>query len=694
MSNTPPPSKQDDEDFEAFRVSDPPCECQHCQDSFYTTKAQKTSSLAYIYRSRTNDLETFIIAARYFALMKANRDYITQRIRSHGDIVLSRWKKKREKRRSILLAAEPMLRQERWFTTGFNHPPVAERHVRDRESRYQFLLPWLDLEVLSSNAMTLLALLKYRTLYSSQDWAVYDSQAMKASWKSGMFDVQFSPRCMVMHGSQYGAIVDWEVNAAHRFDIIGWPRAQLLLEAQTNLLCFLRATIDKILEGIDLDKPAGSERWEKLTAVDFKNPGEIESWSSYTHQAFSPPPSFNIEDLLSKAHAQWTALSDQLWFLQTNPGYMRRYIRISHQAEVQKFARKSKSSEVYSSVKDLHTILFMHIYWRWIIAGLEQIKTFQNRFRDSIFPGQRLPPSYNRALEELELLLLGVTRTQADALHHTYPGRPGFRDQWNFVYDGDHPEGERVVMTNKAKSPRDYYLKDRLSWCLAEMVEAEAADRDWGIDHALLSEILEEHLSKTTAAVRARLDEALYHQLSDLAAFHELLNAIRKHRPRNTNTAKLDESTPWKQVFSPKLEGQYIAYDSPEWTSVGKKLMKDFYQAELPTGEKNATWLARSRVVRGALDDVWTGIRTNSATFFRSTYGISAEEVEECMSIITASSNPEYIHAVEAEEDEIQAGIARRMKNDHVGTSVHNDWDHLASTELPSRPFNAEQRYV
>lgn len=49
-----------------------------------------------------------------------------------------------------------------------------------------------------------------------------------------------------MQGSKYGQLKKWEKDAAHRFDIIGFPRAQLILEAQEKILKLLRNIVEQI----------------------------------------------------------------------------------------------------------------------------------------------------------------------------------------------------------------------------------------------------------------------------------------------------------------------------------------------------------------------------------------------------------------------------------------------------------------
>ena len=43
--------------------------------------------------------------------------------------------------------------------------------------------------------------------------------------------------------------VQWEEKVAHRLDIIGFPKGQIILEAQDTLLSFLSSVVDQLTEG-------------------------------------------------------------------------------------------------------------------------------------------------------------------------------------------------------------------------------------------------------------------------------------------------------------------------------------------------------------------------------------------------------------------------------------------------------------
>lgn len=58
-----------------------------------------------------------------------------------------------------------------------------------------------------------------------------------------------------MHGSDYGKVVPWDKDAAHPWDIVGFPRAQLILEAQRHLMQVLRGVVERLTEDLPNDEP-------------------------------------------------------------------------------------------------------------------------------------------------------------------------------------------------------------------------------------------------------------------------------------------------------------------------------------------------------------------------------------------------------------------------------------------------------
>lgn len=124
----------------------------------------------------------------------------------------------------MLNEAAPELEEDCWLTQRYVY--LRERlylHERSVTRRRQLLLPWLNVRVLKSNPAVLFAFLHYRTTYSPQSWAIFDSRQVGLAWANGYVDLDFSAKCVVMHGHNFGSLVDWEEKGAHRGDMLGYP---------------------------------------------------------------------------------------------------------------------------------------------------------------------------------------------------------------------------------------------------------------------------------------------------------------------------------------------------------------------------------------------------------------------------------------------------------------------------------------
>jgi hypothetical protein len=131
------------------------------------------------------------------------------------------------------------------------------------------------------------------------------------SWAYGHFDVEYSGKCVIIYGLRYEELVNWQVGPAHRADIIGFPiKARRILEAQSYLMGALHRMVDEIIRGVDMSKSGTSEKWKLMTSLGFKHTGEAEFWRTYTNQAFSAPPVFSIDNILSIGQTRLDTLSD------------------------------------------------------------------------------------------------------------------------------------------------------------------------------------------------------------------------------------------------------------------------------------------------------------------------------------------------------------------------------------------------
>jgi hypothetical protein len=658
-------------------ICTPPCECPDCQHGFYASWEQY--SPCFWYRGRISDRDAERIAAGYVRDAQRERQYLLERLASHADIIVNRWKKKsREKRQALLVETIPELYEHRWLIPRYCYMPESKLvglGGRTRARRCQLLLHWLSLEVLKMSPAVLFALLHNRTAYPPQDWATFDGRQLILSWACGHFDVEYSGKCVIMYGPRYGELVEWQAGPAHRADIIGFPKARLILEAQAYLLGALRKITDKILEGVDLDKPATSEKWKLMTTLGFRHANEVELWSPYTNQAFSGPPVFSIDSLISIVQTRVEAVSDHLWLLQTEQAYMRRYIRVLCQGEFYKTIKKEAAGDIVTT--ELFNDVSSYWRWSWIKSECGYVKSVHDRFRDSIRPGESLPPVYDRALGALELLLVNEVINRGTRIGTIMPQRPGFSRNWNFQWRPDH--GPTVFKADRKPGAtleqKELFEKDPLEWCLIQM-QAEP-DKQTNYDHAILFAFLESHLAGSNPKEKARVDEVLYQKLSDLAACHEILVSVRLHRPQNKareidEVEKSEKRIAWK---GRKIAG-YLTQD--DTISLGTALLKDFYEAPLPSGPKNSTWIDRSQSIRKALEAFWTGLRKTPKIVFEMS-DFNAEEVCASLEVISSNLNQEYIDSVQAERQEILASIDRARVP--AAVPVQKEWGSGGATE-------------
>ncbi|KAK1447720.1 hypothetical protein CMEL01_09559 [Colletotrichum melonis] len=244
-------------------IRPPPHDCPDCRTGYYTESEQPST---------------------YVKALQESRKHITNRLGSHADLLMSRWRKRsQEKRRELLHKAVPELEELQYIN-----------------SRY---------------------------VYSDEKFR-YGERTMELSWAFGYFDVEFSAKCVVMSGPRYGDVVDWDAQRAHSGYTLGFPRARLLLEAQAFLMDTLSRITDKILEGANAaGASAKTDKWRDLTSIGFRHPGETELWSPYTNPAFSRPPKLNMGYMISMAQTRKEEAIDHLIDLQCDPAYLRRHIK-------------------------------------------------------------------------------------------------------------------------------------------------------------------------------------------------------------------------------------------------------------------------------------------------------------------------------------------------------------------------------
>jgi hypothetical protein len=136
-----------------------------------------------------------------------------------------------------------------------------------------------------------------------------------------------------MHSAEYGKLVQWDKYQAHRWDIVRFPRAQLVIEAQSMLLKFIRGVIEGVLENVL--RESMSNKWIELVEHVFRKSKEFETWTLLINQAFTAPSVLSVDRVGEIATTRFANAQDHIWLLRTDPHYLQneaRYFLDSQQA--------------------------------------------------------------------------------------------------------------------------------------------------------------------------------------------------------------------------------------------------------------------------------------------------------------------------------------------------------------------------
>ena len=663
-------------DNDSLAMYPPPCDCPDCQDGFYILEEQNMSRFCYIRQVSKHE------AAHSLQKMKTqaedDRLFLQRQCADHGDRIIVRWKKRsREKRQDWILRADPSLCRERWFLPRYTY---TDHDWRDgRKHRKSFLLPYLSVYHLMSDPAIFLSLLHNRTFYPPSAWAAFDCKELTLGWATGYFE--FCNECVIMYGPRYGEVTSWEAGSAHRSDILGFPRASLVLEAQANILRFLRNTVNEILQDADLGLVGGSLKWKEMVNTGFKKSKCSAYWSQFMYQPFSAPPRFDIHGLLATVKARMDGATDHLWLLQSDLSYMKRHLGLIRQNEI---AKASNDPHPFLAVELNHNVRVAW-FWQAVFDELSHIEKQYTQFESTIVPERPLPVSVDKMLGALELLLVNAMHKQSMHLQAILPQRPGFCQAWTMK-----PAGEgQYRMSRKDDTPdTELFTKDPLEWCLFQL--QGAPDEQRRFSYAMLFDFLDEHLVTCTARDRARLDELLMMKLSEFATIAMLLTSVRLHRPRNSNrdienVEQHDDRKAWRTVDKiPKGPLQV----SPSTPSALRRLLS------LPQlqGQRDRKWLDSFDANHEAPQSVWETIEDG----WRDCLEISNFDPADTRELLVALSiwrSPEYLESIQSEHVRVLERVEKKTASvgqtavssvDNAGAAKTGVFEQLHSTDVDS----------
>ena len=322
--------------------------CDTCSQHFrYLAQIEKNLRLKYWNKLTKEEAETFIKGS-----LQSIEDvyaFLQAQCEAKGDTIVDRWQAKNpQQREACLLMADPHLPQSR--RPLLDYITVPGRRFNTPEGFNVWLLPWLNTKILMNDPMMFLRLLWTRTNYSPEQWTSYDNLQLRHAWETGSLPTGFCLQCIVVHGSRYGDLVEMEEDAIHRGDVIGFPRAQLVFEAQERLLSLLKRVVEQLLQETGTKVLGSFEKWSQLALKDPGMSKTLDFCSPDVYQPFLAPPEFSIDHLLSVAQTRLKEAEDHIWLLQTDPYYMQHSLNINRSGAMDKLAKSTTAACVPLSI--------------------------------------------------------------------------------------------------------------------------------------------------------------------------------------------------------------------------------------------------------------------------------------------------------------------------------------------------------
>ncbi|KAK3629155.1 hypothetical protein LTR56_017823 [Elasticomyces elasticus] len=485
-----------------------------------------------------SDEEAEITVRGYVERTRTNLELVRQHIESHGDAMLKRWRRRGVDKRAVMVRkvlpdaypqtfapARMHYELQRLIRVGTSARKDAEHEAKMaayyQKSRTAYLLPWCDVQTLTEDPGSLLALLQSRTQYDPAEWVAFDHEQLKLSFARLLKVPCYNPHAVIMYGKHFGRLIPWNESSAHREDIIGYPKGVLILEAQHLLSQFLCKMVEMLLaEGIE-GATKGALQWRLVAETDFQLQRTIGAVSRRSG-AFQPPPRYDLEQILQLLKQRHEEMFEEVLFMQSDPLFLRLRLR-----QIQNSAYLDKLVEGRRQHCTL-TLLMTHVMWALLfttaIAQVEFVLRIQKRYKDDIRPGKSLPAEYACALVLLETHFKIMHTGQVQDLFALSRMTRTFQDQHTYTSEG----GVHLETT------REELLRTQpLLWAIIELhMETKVDERGYTLGTTACLAFIDSLMAGHTGQSNVVMDDQLATHLSNMMVVNDIRSAIQHHMPR------------------------------------------------------------------------------------------------------------------------------------------------------------------
>ncbi|KAK4543626.1 hypothetical protein LTR36_005271 [Oleoguttula mirabilis] len=550
------------------------------------------------YAQKYTDHDAHVILRECVRTTEHNLSYVSSKLQTYGDAILKRWQKRNvEKRARLLLKAMPEMYQHKWFESRPKRSPqsTADRSLSSAAARSGWLLPYLSVEALSQDWTKLLALMHVRTVYRPAQWMAFDNDSQQNGFESALLDLGYNPHCVAIDEKHFGELVQWNREKAHRLEMIGFPRAHLAFEAQSELSGLLRRMVDLLLGDTGDDTPQGSDLWDASAKTGFNVSGSgVVAESAYYLGPYSAPCRFDADRIQSLLLGRCAAAKDTLWLLQRDPWNFREYLA---QAQSTSYHRQLPEEEKIDHLirHTLSAVNHVDLASR-MLDEVNMIMDIMHDHEEKIMPGEPLPQEYDDALSMMRSTLVGQFNTQTKDLFDIVTHVSTF--QHHFYRD---ESGRVKYLTSPAQALRT----DKLFWNIMSLSDGNVVRTYKPAWHfAYIDDIL----ANAPRREKERVDQTIYDQLSDMAAIDEALVVVESHGPYFTRIPSIETNRAMRVKYGLQYHHDMLARLLNSWNDAEERLrapLKELLVLPLPSAKVNGDSYVRTARLHEAVCKFW-----------------------------------------------------------------------------------------
>ncbi|KAK3632814.1 hypothetical protein LTR56_016137 [Elasticomyces elasticus] len=620
-------------------ASPPVCfkNCKVCRGQYRSITTQK-SLLGRKYNGQCTDAEAAKVITDHIKDTIGKLAEVRQLLQDHGNTIKKRFEKRSpQKRADLIRAAMPDMYPIKWLEAYYVFDEFGEdkadtqyRHLERASRRKCWLLPYLNIETLSNDPTKLLVLLHLRSNYRLEDFLPYDVERTKMGFEDHHLKIKYNPHAVVMcsEAGVVGTLTRWNQQAAHRGDVVGFPRAQLAFEAVNELATFLRKFVQVTLSTGPCDQPQG--RFNFDATVEESLEASSQGRSSYNERAFSRPVVRNLKYLRDTMDATIKSTFDELWLLQTDPIYFRdKMATIEASGFHRGLTGRQKGENILRYIREA---VGQVEYALQVERSLNVCFPCFDALGSQVRRGQPLPAAYDGALGCIQSCIKGYYRSYNEGMLSRLGQLPTFEERFEWV-DGKHVPIDR--------SGNGGHRKDPLYWNFSQIaipshMQSVMLDRSFHLHY--IDDILQ------SPKERSRVDQAMYDHYSQMLALNEAEVVLASHLPRSTvgsDWATENVPLPLREVKLCK-------------TGKLSDLLSGFLTAPVPTAKPTAENLLRLKKMHLTAGCFWDGLASAWVELIPPQYRLFIEKH------IRAYQSEEYAAGYEEETARWQAAIDQK----------------------------------